>query len=299
LAKRDAIGELPLFTWRDQQYPITSRQVSFQHEGASHRLQYRDNDFIEQLGPRSLTFSYTLPMRQGIASGPYKDLFNTGYPLLFADMRDKVKGTLVDPKLGVYLCVPVSFSDDMDVNKRDGTDVRVEFVHAPELDEVEELGGFTVQGMLDDAGALDAELSSVNWEQEPSPEPTMDAFNAISGFGAQLEAQGGKLSAALEDFAYKNEKIDQQIDRLQNPDVWPLKRAVRRNRAVAVKASKRASDPTKEIRATVTNHQRTISSLAAELDMTVAEVLQQNPLLAKLPYVPAGTPVNVLVKRGR
>lgn len=296
---RDELAKLPFFEWRDQKYPVLARQVSFAHEGAEHRIEYRDNDFIEQLGPHSLVFSYTLPMRQGISSGPYKNLFTTGYPLLFAAMRDREKGVLVDPLLGEFLAVPTSWGDDLDVGKRDGTDVRVEFKHAPDQEEVEDLKPITIQGLESDAGALDAQLKSVNWQQEPSPEPSMDAFNAISGFGAQLEAQRDKLGAALEDFAYKCEKIDQQIDRLQNPDVWPLKRAVRRNRAASVALAKRAKDPTQEIVKTTVNYGRTISVLAKEVGMTIAELLDQNPTLARSPFVPQGYVVNVVRRRAR
>lgn len=299
MASTDALGKLRLFQWRDQSYPVRARQVSFAHDGAEHRIQYRDNDFIEQLGPHSLMFSYTLPMRQGIASGPYKDLFTTGYPLLFAAMRDREKGVLVDPVLGEFLCTPESWSDDMDVALRDGTDVRIEFKHAPDAEEVEDLKAITLQGVTSDAGALDAELKKVDWQQEPSPEPSMDALNAISGFGAQLEAQGGKATAALEDFALKCEKIDNQIDRLQNPDVWPLKRAVRRNRAAAVALAKRAKDPTKEIVQTTVNYGRTISALAVEVGMTIADLLEQNPALARSPYVPQGAVIHVLRRRAR
>lgn len=296
---RDELGKLPFFEWRDQKYPVMSRQVSFAHEGAEHRIQYRDNDFIEQLGPHSLMFTYTLPMRQGIATGPYKNLFTVQYPLLFAAMRDREKGVLVDPVLGEFVCTPVSFSDDLDVDKRDGTDVRVEFKHAPDLDEIEDLKAITIQGLESDAGALDAELQKVDWKQEPSPEPSMDALNAISGFGAQLEAQGGKATAALEDFAYKCEKIDHQIDRLQNPDVWPLKRAARRNRATAVSLTKKAKDPTKQIVTTVVNYNRSITSMAQEVGMSIADLLEQNPFMAGLPYIPSGTQVNILVRQTR
>lgn len=296
---RDAIGKLPLFEWRDQKYPVMARQVSFAHEGAEHRIQYRDNDFIEQLGPHSLMFTYTIPMRQGIASGPYKDLFTVGYPLLYAAMRDREKGVLVDPVLGEFVCVPVSFSDDLDVAKRDGTDVRIEFKHAPDIDEAEDLKAITIEGLASDAGALDEELKKVNWEQLPSPEPTMDVLNSISGFGARLEQQGTRVGAALEHFAWKCEKIDMQIDALKNPNVWPLKRAVRRNRAVAVSAAKRVADPTQEIAELTTNYNRTISTLAQEVGMTVQELLEHNPSLAQNPYVPAGTPVNILVRNKR
>lgn len=299
MANTDAISKLPLFSWRDQEYPVLSRRVSFAHEGAEHRIQYRDGDFVDQLGAHSLIFSYTLPMRQGIATGPYKDLFTVGYPLLFAAMRDREKGVMVDPVLGEFICTPSSWTDDLDVLKRDGTDVEIEFKHAPDETEEEDLRPITVQGVASDAGALDAELKKVDWEQEPSPEPTMDALNAISGFGAQLEAQGGKVAASLEDFAYKCEKVDQQIDRLKNPDVWPLKRAVRRNRASAVALAKRAKDPTKEIVELTLSHGRTLSVLARELGMTMKDLLEQNPALARSPHVPQGQVVNALRRRGR
>lgn len=298
MADLDALSKLPLFEWRDQQYPVTKRTVSFAHENAQHKLQYRANDLIEQLGPHSLTFRYTLPMRQGIAKGPYKDLFTTGYPILFSAMRDRTKGVLVDPVLGEFVAVPTSWSDDLDVVMRDGTDVTIEFTHSPDEEETEDLRSITIDGLRSDAGALDAELKSVDWEQEPSPEPTIDALSAVSGFGAQLEAQGGRATAALEDFAFRCEKIDQQIDRLQNPDVWPLKRAVRRNRAVAVKAAKRAQDPTKEIVTVTLSHGRTLSVLAQEVGMTIADLLAQNPALARSPYAPKGYSVNVVKQRG-
>jgi len=299
MANLDALSKLPLFEWRDRQYPITERQVSFQHEGATHRLQYRDNDFIEQLGSHSLSFRYTLPLRQGIASGPYKELFTVDYPILFGDCRNRERGRLLDPVLGEVWAVPVSWSDDMDVAKRDGTDIRIEFIHSPDVDESSDLKSITIQGVGTEAGALDAELSKVDWQQEPSPEPSMDALNAISGFGAQLEAQGGKFSAALDDFAYKNEKIEQQIDRLQNPDVWPLKRAARRNRAAAADLGKRAQDPTKEIVQTTLSHGRALSVLAAEVGMSLQQLLELNPGLARSPHAPSGYVVNVARRRGR
>jgi hypothetical protein len=295
----DALSELRLFEWRDQQYPVLSRSVSFAHENAAHRLQYRNDDIIEQLGPHSLTFRYTLCMRQGVASGPYKDLFKTGYPTLFAAMRDRERGVMVDPVLGEFVCVPTSWSDELDVALRDGTNVQIELTHAPDIDDVEDLRVVTLEALGSEAGALDEELKRVDWEQEPSPEPTMDALNAISGAGAQLEAQGGKATAALEDFAYKCEKVDQQIDRLQNPDVWPLKRAVRRNRASSVELAKRAKDPTKEIVTTTINHAKALSVVAQELGLTVQQLIAQNPMLARSPFAPAGAAINAPVKRVR
>lgn len=301
MADLDALSKLTRFRWRDTEYPVLQRSVSFAHEGSEHRIQYRDNDFIEPLGAHSLFFTYTLPMRQGIAKGPYRDLFTTGYDVLFADCRNREPGFLIDPRLGEWQCTPVSWADESDIERRDGTDIRVEFKYAPDIADADELReAVTLQGLASDAGALDQQLSAVDWEQEPSPEPTMDALNAISGFGAQLEAQGGKVAAALEDFAYKCEKVDQQIDRLKNPDVWPLKRAVRRNRASSVALAKRAQDPTKEIATMTVSHTRTLVAMASEVGMTLQDLLAQNRALARSPYVPQGYVVNVVrSKRGR
>jgi hypothetical protein len=296
----DILKLLPPFEWRGRKYPVLARSVSFSHEGARHKFQYADDELIEQLGAQSLTFSYTLAMREDIFKGKagYEHLFTVGYPTLFRDMRDRMRGPLVDLALGTFICVPTSFSDDMDPQKRDGTDVRVEFVHSPDpaAQFVEEAAP-TIQGLTSDAGAMDAELAKANWEQEPSPEPTIDPLSAISGFGAQIEAQGNKVTSALEDFAYRCEKVEDQIDRLENPDMWPLQRALRANRAAALKASKRAKDPTKKVVRVARGEDRPLSVVAAEFGMTIEQLIQLNPTFAGRPYVPAGTPISIFKKR--
>jgi hypothetical protein len=294
----DEFDKLPPFKWRDQQYPISSRNVTFTHEGVEHKIEYRDNEFIEQLGAGSLTFTYSLVMRQGVAKGTYKDLFTTGYPLLFAAIRNREKGVLDDPFLGEFVCVPKLWDDNTDFQKRDGADVRVEFRQSPEIDEVEDLRPITIQGLASEAGLLDQAIEGVDWEQEPSPEPMTDVLDAITGVGAQIEANAGKIDAALNDLAFKAEKLDQQIDRLENPRVWPLKRSARRVRSAALALQKRAKDPTKQVVTVVNNYERAVVVLAQEVGMTVQELLQQNPQFALFPFVAAGTLVNIVKRRG-
>jgi hypothetical protein len=293
----DYLKRLPLFEWRGRQYPLLARSVSFGHEGASDRIQYRDNDFIQQLGAHSLTFRYTLPMRQGIAKFPYRNLFITEYPLLFAAMRDRSKGTLVDPILGPFVCIPQLFDDTTDPRLRDGTDVQIEFKHSPDLDETEDLKPISIQGLSSDAGALDQEIERVDWEQEPSPGPTADPIDAISGIGQQAQAQGGKFVAALHDYAYKMEKVEDQVERLENPDVWPLVNATRRNRAVALELSERAKDPTKRVVQITNNYSRSLTALAAQVGMSVEDLLELNGELARSPIVERGTVIKIF-KRG-
>jgi hypothetical protein len=290
---------LPPFEWRGYRYPITSRNVSFTHDGVRHTVQYRDNGFTEQLGAQPLTFSYTLPMREDIAVGQYKNLFTVGYAVLFESMRDRIRGVLVDPVLpGEWLCVPASFNDDMDLQKRDGTDVRVEFTYSPDDDADDIALPLSLEGLISEAGALDAEVARQDWGQEPSPEPSIDPLDLPGSVVGQAEANVGKVAAWGEDTAYKLEKIEQAVDRSENPDFLPLKQAARRNRIAAKDIAKRAQDPSKRVVAIVNNYARGLSVLAAEHQMTVAELIQLNPNLSRSMFVPAGISVNIVRPSG-
>jgi hypothetical protein len=292
----DVVALLPPFKWRGVQYPVTSRSVSFGHEGASSRIQYRDNEFIEQLGAHSLTFRYTVAMREDIAikADVYSHLFTEGLPALFRDMRDRTRGILEDPIYGSFACVPQRFDEEIDLQRRDGVDVQIEFTHSPDIAaDFAESPNPTIQGLATDAGALDAEIKKVDWQQEPSPEPSMDAINAITGVGGQLEANVGKFTSALHDTAFKLEKIETQAKRLENPDGFHIQQAARRNRAAVTELGKRAKDPNKRIVSVSKAYQRTISTVASEAGMTVKELTDLNPSLVRLPYVPANQPVLV------
>jgi len=290
----DVFRLLPPFQWRGRKYPVTARSVSFAHDGADHKLQYRDDEIVEQLGAQGLTFSYTVPMREGIARGPYKSLFNEGLPVLFRDVRNRSADALIDPVYGEFRCVPKSFNDDSDVNKRDGTDIRLEFKLSPELGNADPELAQTItgiQGLVSDAGALDEEVKAADWAQEPSPEGMTDVLSAINGIGQQGLAQVDKLSAALDDLAFKCEKIEKTADRAENPQNWPLRNSARRDREAALRLKRRlAEDPARKIVRVTRRTATTVSSLAAELGMSVVDLIKLNPALARSPIVRPGTP---------
>lgn len=290
----DVFPSLPRFSWRGHEYPVLERNVSFQHETIQHKLAYRNSDLIEQTGARNKTFRYTLALREDIAKGPYQALFTSGLVQLLNDCQNRAPGLLVDPIYGQFTCVPSLFDETSDNTKRDGTDVRVEFMHSPELDEIDELQeDMSLDGIVGQGQALDAEIALVEWEQVPSPEPSTDIFSAISGFASQLTAQADRLSASLDDLAYRMEKVDSAVNRLENPQVWPLKRSARRIQDAAIQAHKRAADPGKTIVNVTVRYTSTITAIASGAGMTVLELLKLNPALSKNPLVKPGTNVAV------
>jgi prophage DNA circulation protein len=289
----DVFALLPPFEWRGFQYPVLARSMSFAHENVQHKLQYRNGEFIEQTGARNRTFSYTLALRQDIAKGPYTDLFSIGLPRLEKDVFDRTAGTLLDPIFGEFECKPTSFSDETDVNKRDGVDIRVEFVHAPEDEDADPEGSqVNFSGLADDGAQLNVELAaSGQFEQFVAEGGLTDPLSAIAGVGAQIDRQGDKVIAALDDLAFRCEKVEAQADKLEDPNNWPLKRAARRVRESAIRLKTRADNPQERVKVVIRRQQSTLSVVATELGVSVQELLRLNPALAKLPFVPAGTQV--------
>jgi hypothetical protein len=292
----DVLKLLPPFEWRGAQYPVTARRVSFRHEGVEHVIQYRDDEFIEQLGAHGLTFAYTIPCREDIARGPYKNLFVQGLPRLFRDMRSRTPDNLNDPVFGFFRCKPTSFDDTTDPQRRDGDDVQVEFKYSPDLSEEDPEIQTNLEGSITnletDAGALDQAAAEADWAQEPSPEPTIDPIQGANGVLAQGLAQVEKVSASLDDFAAKLEALEQTCDRAENPQNWPIRASARRLREAAVRTKQRLSeDPVVKIKRVTTKSIRLISELAKEVGMTLDEFIRLNPALVRLPFVPQGTVV--------
>lgn len=293
----DVFAQLPRFSWRGTEYPILERTVSFAHENARHHVEYRNGALVEATGAHNWIFRYKLALREDISKGPYRKLFENGYSQLVIDTRNKEPGILIDPVLGEYRCVPVSFNDTLDVQKRDGTDVDVEFEYSPELGSGEVFNLISLEALKEEAKRLDGEIDRVSADNadlfEGTGEPTVNALDAISGAGAQFQAQTEKFTASLEDFAFKCEKVERQIEAAENPRLDPLRRASRRNREVSSRLAKRGSNPAATVKRVKSNYDRTIAQAAADADMTVEALIEANPILAKVGFVPAGT---VLVK---
>lgn len=294
----DALAALPRLSFRGIEVPISgTRDAGFRHDDASHKFTYRDNEFVESLGARGWTFSYTIPMRQDIARGPYRNLYTATLPQFVAACRDREPGELIDPELGVFRAKPTSVTSTIDVTKRDGTDLRVEFVHAPEFEDIalEIVGTLGADALATQAGLLDEASALVDWEQEEPPEPALDPLTAIDSVGRQLEYNANKVSNKLDDTAFRLERLENTLDRLENPQLWPHRRSARRLRAATLRAKARGSDPLRRVVVVTQRYASTVAAIASEAGMTVQELIRLNPNIAGQPLIAAGVAVRRFV----
>lgn len=305
----DVLIQMQRAGWRFIEFPITSRKYGFQQEQARHRYIFRDNQLIESLGTDNPTYRYTIPFREDIAKGPYKHLFTEVYPKFLDACLDRTRGVLSDPVHGDVNCKCVSFSEDLDVNKRDGIDVEVEFIVAPLQEAVEASNQSyrTLQGVASDARRLDAEIEKVidrdrlgrDIRQLPPPKPTVNPLDFVSAVGNQIEVAASKITAAVADTAFRLEKTVDTIDRLKNPDTAQLRAQARRLQAALFRledgANQTGQHPIKRL---TLGANKSLSALAASLGMSVQEFLQLNPECARSPMIRAGTIIRAFADRG-
>lgn len=293
----DALALVDHLTWRGNIYPVSARSASFRHEQVEHTIQYRANDYPEPIGPHSFLFRYTFPMREGIAKGPYKNLFNVGLTVLVRDCRNKEPGELFDPFYGKFRVVPVSFEETTDITRRDGTDVQVEFLHAPHILDGEPLllDNITgIQGLASQAGLLDQELKAANFGQIASPQGLTSALSAINGAGRRALRQIDRVSAQMDHVAFELKSIEDTADAAENPQNWRLRDSARSLRDQTIKAKERLTDPTRKIKRVTLRFAKTIGAIAADAGMSLKELLDLNPRLGMGgPMIAAGTEVKL------
>ena len=290
----DILKQLSPASWRGIAFPVSSREYGFRQEHGEHHFIFRDNELIESLGRKSPTYSYTIPFREDIVIGTWANLFTSVYPEFLQACLDRTEGILEDPVHGAVQVKVASLRETVDVNRRDGVDVQVEFVIAPDLEDIQgELGTVivTLQGAEGQAGLFDQEASKVDWQQEPSPEPSNDIFDTVSSVGDQLTNVGNKVTANMANLAQKMEGAEQSIDNLKNPKLAPMRQQARRVRDAAEQLQNTTQAPVNTTAYFETANEIGVIALAGTLKMAVKDFLALNPALASKRVVPRGVRV--------
>ncbi len=297
----DVFLQLQDAAWRGIKFPVAdSSEFGFSHEHAGHRIIFRDDKLIESLGRENPTYRYTAPMREDLMVAPWrgKHLFTKVYPDLLAACLDRSRGILIDPFHGARPAKCASLREVRSVNRRDGIDVELEFILAPEEGEViTDLGQEirSIQGASLEALRIDSALKKVNYPRQlPPPEPLVDPFDAISGIGDQLDVAKNKVNAKLLDVASRAERAAETINKLKKPEMASTRAAALRLQAAALQLEETvAVGKARPLRTVITQTSSGLASLAALHGMTVEEFLKLNPDLARSPLVKSGTEVRI------
>jgi len=292
----DVFKDLPRLTWRGIQVPVLERNVSFEQELARHKYVYRDNEYLESLGRHNWRFEYTIPFREDITKGPYKNLYVATFSTFLQACRDRSEGELQDPVLGTYTARCESVSVRTDVNRRDGEDMQVVFVDSPSVDDIEATGA-TASGLV--GATAQARNLGDQIARVPIPPSDIDEFrngidilDQIAGIGARALAYVDQIDAA---FAQYEAKIDKLVgvledagDRISSPENMPLIRSALRLKDTVQRAQFKSATMGAAIVSAVTTSDSTVAVLASSYQMSVSDFLLINTRLP-MPLVPAGS----------
>lgn len=290
----DVIKSLGRSAWREIAFPLTARDFAFSQAQAKHRYLFRDNELIESLGSDSPTYRYTIPFREDIVRGPYRHLFTEVYPTFLEACKDRSEGILEDPVHGAIQCKCVSFRELLDVGRKDGLDVDVEFIRAPNQNEIvndTEARTSSLDGARDQALSFNEQSQKINWQQETPPEVQMDIFSAVSSIADRIYAGKNRIEAGMANVAFQMEKTTASIDRLKDPKLAPLRQQARNLQAAALDLHDELTKPPNVMAVFETVNDIGVIALAGALQMPQRDFLAMNQTLQGKLLVPKGTRV--------
>jgi hypothetical protein len=314
----DVFRDLPRLTWRGIEVPVANRSVSFDQTIVRHQYAYRDDELLESVGRRNWRFQYTIPFRQDITKGPYQNLFVLTYPEFLRACRDRSEGELLDPVLGTFMARCEQVNTTSDVNRRDGDDVEVTFIHSPDAEDIDQFGaplagfdavvqgGWTLNTQL--SSITDAELQEYGLGTFEGTAgdfgSSLNILDSIAGLGAQATAYAGRVDAALAKYEHQINKVADALQAVDEQLLSPGNAAAIRNaRRLADSVARlgkqlineRFGSENRTKTSTVLLDSMTPNAAAAYLGITIQEFVTLNPKVP-LPLIPAGTVVFYFVK---
>mgnify|MGYP001947113027 CR=1 FL=1 len=272
------------------------RSATFAHEGVDHKWQRKNGDFVEQTGAHNFVLTYRIPMRDGLFEKlGYGQLFSERLQKLLDDCRDETPGELWDPVLGLLRCVPKSYRDDLEPTKRDGTDITLEFKHAPEREGEDVVvtpaaatnaaEAMAVEAASFEADAIEAEEISPNRSVE-----LKELLQGLSNTGRAILAAPNDVRNEMNQIRFWAKDIEDIANEATSVDAIMTRHRARdtRDKANRVLDNSLLIRP---VRTDITTTPRSVASLAAEYGVTFQEFLLANPSLGASPTVQVGTTV--------
>lgn len=304
----DVLSQLSEAAWRGIEFPLTEWEFGFSQDSEAHRFIFRDEQLIESLGLTNPTYRYKIPFREGLARGPWENLFVEVWPKFLAACIDRSAGILLDPFNGPVQCKVASLAATGDPNRRDGLDVEANFITAPDEDfDRVELGTqlSSIQGAQGLQHALDQNLSSSDLDDatkkqlaelnKPAQTGRLNPLQFATGAANQIEVAGNKLAAGFGQVANQMQTLDDSVRRLGRPDLQPIRANARRLELAALDLAKLTigRDPSRSRTIRIYTVPADVGkiALAARLKMTVQDLIRLNPSIARSPLVKTDTEV--------
>lgn len=301
----DVLQQLQNASWRGIEFAFTgTRDYGFQHEQASHRYIFRDEQLIESLGRQNPTFRYNIPFREGVRRG-FANLFTVVYPRFLEACLDRSAGILVDPLHGAVRCKCVAFAEALNVEKRDGVDVLVDFVFSPETaDDVSsrfsQLAG-SIQGAIQSSVEFGANLGGISQEQQAvlaevnreAERAQVSIFNAARVFTGAATQTKSRVRANLLEASSQMDAVRSELEEARDPQLEELRRDSSRLALSSKRLAETAAQPSTPFEIIRTTADIGRIAFATAHQITVDALIELNEGLVNTLVIPAGTRVRV------
>lgn len=288
----DVKSTLIAFSFRGIQVPCISTRYGFSQEAASQKYLFKDEGLIQSLGRTNQTFSYELLFDQAVAIPGYEDLFVSTLAEFIDACKDSSAGVLEDPIHGALPAKCASLSYVNDSIQRSGIVVSAEFIHAPaDTTSTNPTEIITPLGVSSAAGAFDNLAAKVDWQQEPSPEPTVDILDALTILPNAIDMNINKVAAGMERIRAKMDKVQRSLERVGDVKNWAVWRASQNLKAAAIQTQRNLGADGKLVRQYITKQETTFTGLTKILKNSTQDLLRLNPRLARRTTILANTVV--------
>lgn len=291
--------------WRDVLLPCMEWEHRFAHESVQHHIIYRAGVAIDMLGAQGRTFSYVLPLRQGILQAPFTNAFTGIYYRFYEAYRDKSPDTLIDPVHGALTAVPGEWNASADPGGMDGVTVRVTFTEDTGIDGAATDQPPTFENLEGQAADLDEETAAVPWKRDTPPLPTTDPLSAASGLLQQGTRMIERTKAQFTAVAQRAQEVESAAQELETTSGGAVKTnsvrlAARKLRLDATRAANSApQDLPGAVISTTLEAPKTLLQICSETGMDLADLIRVNAGIARAPFVAAGTTIFIVKKRKR
>jgi hypothetical protein len=298
---------LPIHSFRGIPFPVETRSVDFGHESVQHAIEYQDKKVIELTAGGNDIFRYRIPARDGLTVPAYEKWYTNYYSAFIAAIKDRSPGKLVDSIRGEVRVKPLRINENSDPTKLDGVDFDVEFIEAPEFEEIALDFDASVLGVVALSESIDEQAALVPWQEGKTPEqltsrkieykeaeppkPTINPIDAVTGVLRRSEFAMQQPAAIFGDANLRMEKLEDAIDDHGDPQLFGLQTSTRSARLQTYRAKRDFETNNGRARFEGLREEMTTVEAANQYGMTVDEFLRMNPSIARYVILPKGTRV--------